>query len=402
MAMALPVVVLGIDTPIGLTIIRDLGRHGVPVYGIARGRAAPGLSSRYLRQGLMRAAGEEGVIAQLLELGARLGSACLYAISESDIMMLNRHRARLEGCYRLLLPDAARMDIVLDKERTYAAAERVGVRVPRTAHPATFDAVRAAAAALRFPVVLKWSDPNGVVQLLEGAGLALDKTRYCQDADELLRYLAPYQAVGRYPLIQEYCPGYGLGQFVLMRDGVAHCTFQHRRLHEWPPEGGVSTLCETVPLALHGELMLRSVALLRALRWEGIAMVEYRHDPLTGESALMEINGRFWGSLPLAYHAGVSFPWMLYRLQGLGQSVAQVPYAGGIRCRFMIPETKRLLRLLFQQNRVPDRQLRWHRGAELFGYLRDFVRPDMHYFVFEWRDPMPFLRDLWAMARRRG
>ncbi|WP_296000816.1 hypothetical protein [Rugamonas sp.] len=400
--MPLPVVVLGIDTPIGLTIIRDLGRHGVPVYGIARSRAAPGLSSRYLRQGLMRAADEEGIIAQLLELGARLGPACLYAISESDIMMLNRHRARLERCYRMLLPDAARMEIVLDKERTYEAAARVGVRVPRTAHPDSFDAVRAAADTLRFPVVLKWSDPNGVVRLLEGAGLALDKARYCQDADELLRYLAPYQAVGRYPLIQEYCPGYGLGQFVLMRDGVAHCTFQHRRVHEWPPEGGVSTLCETVGLEQHGELMLRSVALLRALRWEGIAMVEYRHDPLTGESALMEINGRFWGSLPLAYHAGVSFPWMLYRLQGLDQSVTQTAYVGGIQCRFMIAETKRLLRLLFQQKKVTDRQLRWNRGAELFGYLRDFLRPNMHYFVFEWRDPMPLLRDLWAVARRRG
>ena len=36
-------------------------------------------------------------------------------------------------------------------------------------------------------------------------------------------------------------------------------------------------------------------------------MVEYRHDPSTGRCCLMEINGRFWGSLQLAIDAGVDF-----------------------------------------------------------------------------------------------
>jgi protein-tyrosine-phosphatase len=37
-------------------------------------------------------------------------------------------------------------------------------------------------------------------------------------------------------------------------------------------------------------------------------MVEFRVDPETGRFWLMEINGRFWGSLPLAIFAGVDFP----------------------------------------------------------------------------------------------
>jgi len=53
----LPAVVFGIDTPIGLTIVRDLGRHGVPVYGVARNNEGLGLSSRWLRRGLVREAG---------------------------------------------------------------------------------------------------------------------------------------------------------------------------------------------------------------------------------------------------------------------------------------------------------------------------------------------------------
>jgi predicted ATP-grasp superfamily ATP-dependent carboligase len=350
----LPAVVLGIETPIGLAIIRSLGEHGVKVYGIGRHADALGMASRYLQHGFVRADGEAALVQQLIDLSQGFGPACLFAISESDIAMLNRHRERLAS-YRLMFADAQRMQRVLNKEQTYAAAAAVGVRVPRTEQPASIAQVQAVAATLRFPVVLKWANPNDVVRALSAAGLALDKTHYCYSADELIAYLQPYESVGMYPLVQEYCAGYGLGQFILMHQGEAHYAFQHRRVHEWPPEGGFSSLCESIALDSHQALMTQSVALLRALEWEGIAMVEYRHDPASGESALMEINGRFWGSLPLACHAGAAFPWLSYKLLGLGQHVEQELYRAGVRCRFMIPETKRLLRILFRQDAIADK-----------------------------------------------
>ena len=47
-------------------------------------------------------------------------------------------------------------------------------------------------------------------------------------------------------------------------------------------------------------------------------MVEYRHDPLSGQYWLMEVNGRFWGSLPLATAAGADFPTMLADMRIVG------------------------------------------------------------------------------------
>lgn len=396
----LPAVLLGTDTPIGLAIIRDLGRRGVPVYGIGRARSGVGMASRYLHRGLLRADGEEGLIAQLLALREQTGAACLFAISESDIALLNRHRARLAG-YRLMFADAQRMERVLNKDQTYRAAAAAGLHVPRTEQVAAWPQAQQLAPQLRYPVVLKWANPNDVVRVLERAGLTLDKTHYCYSAEALLAYLAPYQAAGVYPLIQEYCAGYGLGQFVLMQDGRALSAFQHRRVHEWPPEGGFSSLCESVGLEQHAALMAQSVALLRALEWEGVAMVEYRYDPLTGAASLMEINGRFWGSLPLACHAGAAFPWLLYQTQGLGLPVGQQAYRSRLRCRFMVPEAKRLLRVLFQRGRIADRAVSFPRLPALLGFLWDFVRPGTCYYVFQWRDPAPFFRDLIQAARRR-
>jgi predicted ATP-grasp superfamily ATP-dependent carboligase len=397
----LPAVVLGIDTPIGLTIIRELGMRGVPVVGIGRTSDALGMASRYLRHGLVRVDGDAALIGQLLALAGELGTACLFTVSETDIALLNQHRPRLVAAgYRLVFADQARMDRVLYKEQTYAAAVKVGVRVPRTVQIASMSEARALLGQLRYPVVLKWANPNEVVQTLSAAGCALDKTRYCYTHDALLTYLQQYEQVGIYPLIQEYCGGYGLGQFILMQDGVAHATFQHRRVHEWPPEGGFSSLCESLPVDAHPAQMARSIALLRELDWEGIAMVEYRHDPETGDFALMEINGRFWGSLPLAYHAGAAFPWLAYRLFGLREPVAQPSYRAGVRCRFMIPESKRLIRILFQNAKIADRSVAFARLPALLGYLADFLRPASTYYVFEWKDPAPFFRDIGTIARR--
>ena len=389
----MPALVLGIDTPIGLSIIRELGQHGVPVTGIGRSAHALGMASRYLQRGVVRADDSAALIEQLVALGRELGPACLFAISESDITLLNQHRARLSG-FTLMFTDEARMARVLNKEQTYAAAARVGIRVPRTEQVTSLAAAQQVAPQLRYPVVLKWANPNDVVDVLIAAGCEQDKTHYCYSAAELLAYLQPYAKVGLFPLIQEYCAGFGLGQFVLMKDGVAHAIFQHKRLHEWPPEGGFSSQCESLPQAANGALMERSVALLRELDWEGIAMVEYRYDPATAEAALMEINGRFWGSLPLAYHAGAQFPWLLYQLFGQQRAVTQPAYRAGVRCRFMIPETKRLLRILFQQSRIADRNVSFARAPALLGYLADFVRPGSRYYIFEWKDARPFFSDI--------
>lgn len=399
MTNKLPAVVYGIDTPIGLTIVRDLGRSGIDVHGIARSPQGLGLASRYLTSRMLREPGEEGVIAQLVALGERLGGACLFAISEGDIAMLNRHRARL-GRYKILFADKERMDSVLNKDRTYAAAARVGIRTPRTEQVGSIAEVRALGASLRFPVVLKWANPLLVMGALGAAGLPLDKTVYCDTPAELLAYLQRFEPVGLYPLIQEYCAGYGLGQFILMKNGQVHYTFQHKRLHEWPPEGGFSSMCESVPRAQHAALMDKSVALLRELGWEGVAMVEYRHDPATGESALMEINGRFWGSLPLAYHAGANFATLCYRVLALDQPVANAPYRSGMRCRFMVPETKRLLRILFGQHHIADKTLVFRRLPALAGYCLDFLRPSSRYYVFDVRDPKPFFADIGHMLRK--
>jgi predicted ATP-grasp superfamily ATP-dependent carboligase len=389
-----PAVVLGVDTPIGLTVVRELGERGVPVLGIGRSSDALGFRSRYLAAGFVRPIGEGALVALLNQLAEERQARFLITISESDAVFARRvaDHGELKGL-RPLVPEESRLKVVNDKLTTYQIARRLGIRVPTTWQPERVEAIAERVGAVEFPCVLKWRDPHIVAPDLARIGETLRKSEYCYEAASLRAALMRYAPIGRFPLVQSFCPGEGLGQMLFMSGGKALLRFQHRRLAEWPPEGGFSTVCESLPPSAHAELMAKSEALLAEIGWEGPAMVEYRFDPRTQSAALMEINGRFWGSLPLAYHAGAPFAWFTYAVLGLGRKEIAPPYRAGMRCRYMVPETKRLFVLCFNTGFIQNRELKFSPSLEVARYFAGFFRPRMRYYVFSFRDPAPFLGD---------
>jgi predicted ATP-grasp superfamily ATP-dependent carboligase len=107
-------------------------------------------------------------------------------------------------------------------------------------------------------------------------------------------------------------------------------------------------------------------------------MVEFKIDPRDGLPKLMEINPRFWGSLALAIHAGVNFPYLLYRMSR-GETIAPVEhYKEGIMCRWLLFGDL----LHFFSNR--------HRHRLNPGFFH-FRGQDLHYDILSLHDPMPML-----------
>ena len=131
-----PAILLGADTPVGLTIIRDLGEHGVSVHAVARSREGIGLYSKWATRGYLRPPDEGSTIELLNRIAAEQGAQFLLAIAERDLMVIRAaaNSGRLIGL-RALVPAAAQLGMVLDKPATYAAAREVGVHVPRRGSP---------------------------------------------------------------------------------------------------------------------------------------------------------------------------------------------------------------------------------------------------------------------------
>src|SRR3712207_1619892 len=130
---------------------------------------------------------------------------------------------------------------------------------------------------------------------VQTCALPILNVAYAGGFARLDRLMAPFE--GRCPvLLQEYYRGEALGVELLTERGRPLLAFQHRRLREVPITGGASSFRESVPLDL--ALLELSLRIMRALDWTGLAMVEFK---VGAEGPkLMEVNGRVWGSLPLA------------------------------------------------------------------------------------------------------
>jgi len=215
-------------------------------------------------------------------------------------------------------------------------AQSIGVPVPRTELITDKQQLGELAAKLEYPVVIKprcswWRTSDGWF---------FGGVEYACSAEELCEKYHRINSKIPQPLIQERIVGPGSGLFALFADGEAKALFAHRRIREKPPSGGVSVLRESIPL--DERISRYSRRLLEAFDWHGVAMVEFKMDLRDNTPKLMELNGRFWGSLQLAIDAGVDFPDLLYRAV-LGENLPPpAAYQVGIKTRWFLGDLDHL------------------------------------------------------------
>jgi len=115
----------------------------------------------------------------------------------------------------------------------------------------------------------------------------------------------------------------------------------------------------------------------------------------------MEINGRFWGSYPLAYRSNAHFAW--YTCEALGRDCPPEYPAkpiDNLYCRNTLAEFKWLLRVIRDRQALRARQIRISVLKALPMVLLGFLHPRMRYYVFDSRDPRPALQD-WRNITRK-
>lgn len=340
-----PVLVTDAPSNATLAVVRSLGRRGIPV-GVC------GFADEFNLAGFSRWASEcftlpspsrdargfiDGV-GRLLESGKY---PIVFPTTERTIQLIAAARDRLPDWVRIPIPDAEALATVVDKERTAALAERVGVPVPRTWCPASAADVAALAPDLPYPVIVKPRQTN----FLAASG-RLAKTDYAivtAATDLRSAWSTVHRAVPR-PLIQALVRGRGVGVNTLWQGGRPLAWFSHRRLREIDLRGGRSTAAESIACDLR--LVDSARRMLAALRWHGVAMVEFKWDEASDRFWLLEINGRFWGSLPLALAAGVDFPYYLYQLAVDETPCPPASYPAGVMARDAVAELKHFVKVM--------------------------------------------------------
>ena len=388
------VLLLDADQPSALAITRALGRHGVSVQvssSVARPLAA---SSRYATGCLhypdpLR---REAEFIAWLDAHMRDNPVGLVIpVTERTVVPILRHRAQLDDRRIAIAPSSA-LEQVLDKDLTLQLAVSLGIPVPRSMAIDTLDALPEAAAQIGFPVVVK---PSRSVGQSDGQRVQLSVS-YAHNSTELeaqVRHALRYGAV----ILQEYFRGDGVGIELIADSGTVRYAFQHRRLHEVPLTGGGSSL--RISEAIVPALRAAAEQLMQALGWHGVAMVEFKYAPASGEFRLMEINGRFWGSLPLAVAAGADFPVMLHELMTTGRVGDRAPARLGVVCRQLARDIDWLEHVL--RRAAPPQLVQLPSMGEV---LRDSLlvfSPRHHFDVQSLSDPKPGVVDLWRIGERQ-
>jgi len=237
-------------------------------------------------------------------------------------------------------PSFEAYSLASDKSSLFKLAVELGIPMPKTIFIENTRDIEVLIDTLTYPIVLKPSQSR----ILENNKWISTTVTYADSKNNLLDQVQEHSWLRSYPfMIQEHIKGEGQGVFAFYDTGKPVAFFAHKRLREKPPTGGVSVLRESIPVASNMKEI--SEKLLENIGWHGAAMVEFIVND-DGTPYLIEINGRFWGSLQLSIDAGIDFPNLAFLL-ATGKPLPDHPhYKSNIRSRWLLGDLDHLYLVL--------------------------------------------------------
>ena len=379
------VMVLDGENKTALSITRSLGKKGFRVIVGSSSSTCMAGKSRYCYKTVKYPSVRENrgrFVDFMLNFLAREKVDVLLSATDNTLVPIMENRDDFEKHAALPLPSYDSFMKAYDKGLTMEIAKRLGVPIPKTYIPADKGELLRISRDIGYPAVLK---PR-ISKYWSGGKYRSGIRRYVSTPEELVSNYEEMDRLIPNPIIQEFVNGDGAGIFLLFDGEKTVLRSAHKRIKEVPLDGGPSVLCRS--MEPDPKLLAYSESLLREIDWFGVAMVEFRKNPETGEAWLMEINGRFWGSLELAVSSGIDYPYHLVMLT-LGRDVDEdIEYKIGHRCRDIRGEFEHLYLYIFKN---PGGRPSFKDAA---GNIIDTMKPfkrDTSNFIFSWKDPVPFL-----------
>ena len=394
-----PVLVLDGEMASSLAIVRSLGRKGVRVtVGSSKTNSLSSLS-RYCSSyfvypnPLVDVPGFRKILVEQLK---RHSYSLVIPGTDLTICPLMGIRESVEALSRLAMPSNEALAVALSKSRTRDLARTLQIPIPKTKVIRNIEDFHGMQDQIKYPVVIKADRSKAWPSNSPGRDISV---AYACDPKELNLGVRPLLALGPV-ILQEFVRGDGIGMGVLASRGDTLFAFQYRRLHEVPLTGGGSSYRVSEPI--DPKLISYASSLLKALCWDGVAMVEFKMDRETGRTYLMEINGRFWGSLPLAVAAGADFPSYLFELMVHQRHKFPAFYKIGTRCRYLSSEVEWLKAVLFRKCGQRDTAaiVRFPDYRTIIFDLCRLLNPYEHSDIFDLLDPWPGINEFNKIARR--
>ncbi len=383
-------IVLDGELKSALAAVRSLGKAGRMVsVGSQRGSAMTGFS-RYTHDRFVYPdpkENQDAFVAHIVKAASTFPEPpVLFTFSDATYLTVLAHHKELEQCCKLMLPPMRSVGTAFDKAATYTLARKLGISTI-----SELDSL----AVKDFPVVVK---PKTSVSWATGVG-KFGTAEIVTDAAQFLAAMEQVrQQTGEEPVVQEFITGSEYGVECLAFEGEVSKVFVHKRLRSLSPRGGAATVKMAVLNDPYMVAMVQhSKALIAELNWSGPIMVEWKIDDRAKVPKLMEINGRFWGSLPLPERMGLSFV-LGYDVLARGFAAPKAKPITALTTQHFLGDVRWLWRVLTVND--PLRPLLYPRRIAAVGaFLKTtFTVPGD---VFSITDPLPFFIEYLDVLMRK-
>lgn len=272
--------------------VRSLGMLGIDVYAVTEDRFTPTALSRHLKRALVwpttGAEDPQELLAGVIRLGERIGRrAVLIPTDDEAALLVAEHADVLER--QFIFPEVA-PGLPRELASKSGIAELCAdhdVATPHALTPHSVEELRAMAAEIGFPVVLK--NDQAWLRLTNPAVASTTLVDDMAQLDQLAEKWRSMPSV----VVQEY-----LGRDHA-EDWIAHIyvgaepdatvVFTGIKLRSWPPHAGVTAVARSL---WNADLAQRTVAFCNAVGFRGIADLDWRLDAHDGVFRLLDFNPR--------------------------------------------------------------------------------------------------------------
>jgi D-aspartate ligase len=365
----------------GLAIARQLSGKGMRVIGLSADHRTYGNFTRLceVRRAPNSKDDPEG-LAEFLLRTTEFQGAIVFPTRDADVMFLDRFRSQLERMYCLAIPPADCLRRTVDKRELARVAQAATIPVPRTLRLSSADELSRVPDEVGFPCVVKpvsafeWHLADAWQRVGARKAIRVDSW------ESLRSEYRQISEVTRQVLVQEWIPG-PADQIVVVGGYVGEgfellAHFTARKILQSPDDCGTGCIVRSEPIP---DILEPTRRLFHALRYQGLAEVEYKFDSRTGEYKLIEINTRHWDQHQLGDASGVNLSWVAY-CHLTGRSVPEAE--GPVVLATWIAEDALLMRLI---RSVFHPELRT-------AHLRTKLSGPRMYGVFVANDPLPACR----------
>lgn len=304
-----------------LSAVRSLSRAGVRVVAVGPSRRAAGALSRYpMRRAVAPDPGAAPAAHRSAVAAAAGGAdAVVYPGTEAALDACLAPDAGLVTPLRLPYPRPQSLAPLRDKLTMASLAEEAGWRAPEVLYAGPASGLAAASPSL--PCIVKPSRPTA-------DGLLSRVVSGPDDLAALAAEVSPEISV----LAQELVDGQLMSAAVVVdAAGRLRAEFHQASLRLWPAGSGSSS--RAMGVEPDPQITERLIDLLQAVGYAGLAQVDYIRS--ARGPVLLDVNPRFYASMPLALASGVNLPSVWHSSVCGAPYRPPTPYRPGVTFRWL-------------------------------------------------------------------